>query len=255
MSRKSAKEDPKARKRKPVSAPPVIVNPAAREMLERAAEAAGLSVQQLADLVIEAGVQPPPSADGMTQRFTLNDLGERLWQSLQQVSKPDRALWFQGLVPTQRIALVVTLKDQGYRSEVIARELGMTIDEVVRTWNEHAAKLGSQVVGIRLETIAGQLMLASEKAIEMATQSGDHRAVWSIKKEFIEMLQAIGIVDRAIHTVEHKHSLTDETKAEIERLYELRQKQERRRLEIEEIKQAEVTGDEIPAEVMEDYDE
>lgn len=235
--------------------PPPIANPAARQQLEAAAAAANLTVQQLADLVFEAGVTPPKAPDGVVERYTLHDLGMRLWGSLQGVAKTERAAWFSELAPTQKAALIVTLRDQGFRTEVISKDLGMPPDEVLRTWNTYAGMIGAQVVGIRLDTIAGQLQMASERAQEMAIQDGNASTYWMIEKQKIELLQGLGIVDKAIQKVEHTHRIDDQQKAEIEELYKLRDKQTKRRIEISTHRKIEDKGDELPADVKIDYDD
>ena len=241
---------PKAR-----SSPP-IANPAARAQLERAAEAAGLSVAQLADLVFEAGVAPPKAADGVVQRYTLQDLGEKLWGAMQPVPKDERALWFSQLVPTQQMALVAVLRDHGFRSEVIARDLGLGVDLVIRMWATYASKLGEQVVGIRLDTIAGQLQLASERAQEMAIADNSPAVYWKIEKEKIELLQSIGIVEKAIHKTEVTHKIDDAQKAELEEFARLRSKQHKRKIEVEELTKIEDKGEDLPDDLKDrDYDE
>lgn len=235
--------------------PPVVANPLAREQLERAAAAAGLTVQQLADLVFESGVVPPKAADGVVQRYTLEDLGTRLWGTMQGVPRSDRAAWFAALVPAQKASMIVVLRDHGFRTETIARDLGISTEDVLRTWNAYAGQLGAQVVGIRLDTIAGQLQLASEHAQQLAIANGDAGTYWKIEKEKIELLQGLGIVDKAIQKVEHTHKIDDQQKAEIEELFKLRQKQQKARIQVEAAAQIEGKGDDLPAEVADaDYD-
>lgn len=235
---------------------PPIANPAAKAQLEAAAEAAGLSVQQLADLVFEAGVIPPKAPDGVVQRYTLQDLGEKLWGAMQPVPKDERAVWFASLVPTQQTALVAVLRDHGFRSEVIARDLGLGVDTVMRMWATYASKLGEQVVGIRLDTIAGSLQLASERAQEMAIADNSPAVYWKIEKEKIELLQSIGIVEKAIHKTEVTHKIDDAQKAELEEWVKLRNKQGKRRIEVEELTKIEDKGEDLPDEISDkDYDE
>lgn len=236
-------------------APPPIANPLARDQLERAAAAAGLTVQQLADLVFEAGVVPPKAPDGVVQRYTLEDLGTRLWGTMQGVPRSARAEWFAALVPAQKASMIVVLRDHGFRTEAIARDLGISTEDVLRTWNAYSGQLGSQIVGIRLDTIAGQLQLASEHAQQIAMNNGDAGTYWKIEKEKIELLQSLGIVDKAIQKVEHTHKIDDQQKAEIEELFKLREKQQKRRIEISTQAKIEDKGDDIPADVRtDDYD-
>jgi hypothetical protein len=236
-------------------APPPIANPLAQEQLERAAIAAGLTVQELADLVFEAGVVPPKAPDGVIQRYTLEDLGTRLWGTMQGIPRSARASWFAALAPAQKASMIVVLRDHGFRTEAIARDLGLTTDEVMRTWNAYSGQLGAQIVGIRLDTIAGQLQLASEHAQQIAMNNGDAGVYWKIEKEKIELLQSLGIVDKAIQKVEHTHKIDDQQKAEIEALFALRQKQQKSRIVVEEAKQIESKGDDLPPDVQTDYDD
>lgn len=235
--------------------PPMIAAPDVRAKLEAAAAAAGLTISQLADLVFESGVAPTPSSDGLTVRYTLKDLGTRLWGTMQTVPKDERAEWFAGLVPVQKTATIVVLRDQGFRTEVIARDLGIEPADVMRTWNGYASHLGAQVVGIRLDTIAGQLQMAAERAQQMATEKGDHNAYWRIEKDKVATLQSLGIVDQAIRRVEVSHKLTDQTRDELDSLVKLEAKKNQRMLEIEELQSIdEPVIDDIPDEVDEDYD-
>jgi hypothetical protein len=235
--------------------PPLIASTEAKAKLENAAIAAGLTIEQLADLVFESGIVPPKASDGITERYTLKDLGSRLWATMQAEPKDERAAWFAELVPSQKTAVIVALRDQGYRSEVIANDLSLEMADVVRIWNTYGSQLGAQVVGIRLDTIAGQLQLAAERAQQMAAEDGDHSAYWRIHKEFVAMLQSIGIVDQAIRKVQVTHKLDEEQKQQIEALAALRQKQGQRKLEIKVLTNNEQQGDELPEGLEKDYDD
>lgn len=237
------------------SKPPVLANPAAAAQLERAAAAAGLTVQELADLIFEAGVVPPKAPDGVVVRYTLQDLGTKLWGTMQAVPKSERAVWFEALAPIQKSSVIVVLRDQGFRTEVIARDLGIDPGDVMRTWNAYGSQLGAQVIGIRLDTIAGQIQMASERAQQLAVEAGDHAAYWRIEKEKVELLQGIGVVERSIHRMEVTHRLDDQQKAEIEAIAALRNKQGVRRIEVEEIKKLENKTDSVPEGMEKDYDE
>jgi len=236
-------------------APPAVADPTAKAKLDAAAAAAGLSLQDLADLIFEAGVVPPPSPDGLTKRYSLQDLGKKLAVELQTKVRDSRAAWFHALVPVQQKALICVLREEGYPTETIARELRIDPCDVMRTWNTYASELGSQVVGLRLDTIAGQVQISYEKAMELALQKGDGRAVFAIEKDRIAVLQGLGITEKAVHRVEVTHKMDEEQKAELERLVELRGKQERRRIEIEQLEQKEEAGDALPEDLAEDYDE
>ena len=225
---------------------PALASPELLAKLTRAADAAGVTLQQLADLVFEAGVKPVQTTDGITQVYTLEDLGMRLWGSMQAVPKTQRAEWFRQLVPKQQTAVIVVLRDQGYRTEVIARELELDPVDIIRTWNTYAGQLGAQVVGIRLDTIAGQIQMAAERAQEMAIAKADHKGDWSIEKDKVGILQTLGIVDQAVRRVEVTHKLDDQQRAELDALADLQAKKGKRRIEIAELETTERKGDQLP---------
>jgi hypothetical protein len=214
-----------------------------------AAKAAGLTLEDLVNLVVDSGALTLPS-DGITQKFTLKDLGLALWTDLQKVPKTVRCEWYKKLTPVQQKAVIVTLKDRGYASWTISTDLGISQDEVMRTWSKHADELGAQVVGMRLTTIAGQLHLAAERAQNGAAEQGDNRLLWQIAKDLVKAYADLGIVDRAVHKVEVTHKFDEQKQAEIDAMLEL-QDMERKR--DEELKKIEVGSyDEAPP--LEDYD-
>jgi hypothetical protein len=214
------------------------------DLVGRAAEAVGLSVEELANLVVESGITALPPSDGITDTYTLKDLGTRLWATMQEHPVSARGTWFNGLSPTQQTAVIVTLRDKGFASQVIANDFQISIMDVNRTWNKHADDLGAQVVGIRLNTIAGNLQIVAERAQQGAMLKEDHATVWRIQKEFTSALQSLGITDRAIHKVEVTHKFDDQKKATLDKLVELELKKERRG---EEVKLIDATViDEVP---------
>jgi hypothetical protein len=129
---------------------------------------------------------------------------------------------------------------------------------VIRAWNEHADNLGAQVVGVRLNTIAGNLMVVAERVQQGAMEKRDFATVWRVQKEFTKVLQELGIVDRAIHRVEVTHRFDEQQQAELEAMVDLRDKKRRR---AEEVKMAEVVmvsdADDVPVmpHTLEDFDE
>ncbi len=224
-------------------------DPGSLAKLSVAAKAAGLTLEDLVNLVVDSGaVTLPP--DGMTMEFTLRDLGLGLYTDLQKQPKPARAAWYGELTKTQQTAVVVTLKDRGYSTMLIGQELDVPQDEVMRTWNKHADNLGAQVVGMRLSTIAGQLYLMGERAQLGASESGDWSLFWRIAKELTKAYADLGIVDRAVHRVEVTHKFDEQKQEEIDQMLKL-QDMERKR--DEELKKIEVeVYDTAPD--LEDYD-
>lgn len=229
-------------------------NPELQEKLKKAAEAAGLkSVDQLADLLVDSGALALPPSDGITERYTLEDLGKRMWVLSQSQPQTKRAEWFANLAETQRKALIVILRTRGYSATAIGTDFNLPVTEVNKVYSEHASNLGAQVLGLRLDTIAGNLMLQAERAQEVAMSKNDPSTYWRIAKEVVGLLQSLGIVDRAIHRVEVTHKHEDEKKSEIEALVALEEKKRRR---LEEIKQADAeVVESLPTEMEDAYEE
>lgn len=232
-------------------APPAVADNDALKLVQNAAKAVGMDVETLANLMVDSGVTALPASDGITGRYTLEDLGKRLWGELQQQPRTERGKWFRARTEPQRVAVIVVLRDRGYASTVIAKELELQPMEVVRVWNKHAADLGAQVVGLRLDTIAGQLQAVKERAQQVAMEKGDAATMWRVEKDYLAALQSLGVVDRAIHKVEHTVKFDDQQRAEIEAMLELERKKEQRGEEIKQIEASVI--DPVPE--MEDYDD
>ena len=231
--------------------PPSIANPEAVALVEEAADSIGMSLEELTNLVVDGGLTTLPSSDGIIKKYSLEDLGKRLWGELQVKPKHRRPEWFQELLQPQQIAIIVLLRHRDYPTEVIAREFGVTNLKVARIWNKYADDLGAQVVGLRLNTIAGQMQLTKEKAQKMAHDKGDAKALWAIEKDSIAILQSLGIMDHAAKKIEHTVKFDDQKIEEIEAIAALRAKQVARK---EEIKQIEANVIDERPEIDEDYD-
>lgn len=223
------------RRDQPATAASALVDPAARQKLELAAEAAGLTLAQLVDLVHDSGAMsvPPDSSDGITTTLTLGELGKRMWAELQQVLLPERAAWFAELLEPQQIAMIVTLCDEGFRPEIISRELGISSVRVREVRDQYADRIGAQVTQIRLSTIAGHVQLAAERAMEGLKAAGDWKGYFAVQRDVVKVLQSLGIVDQAIHRVEVTHKIEDNRQAEIDAILEIERKKQKRRIEIE----------------------
>jgi hypothetical protein len=212
-----------------------LVDPDAKRKLELAAEAAGLTLAQLVDLVHDSGALTvaPDTPDGITTTLTLGDLGKRMHGELMKVFAPERMAWFEQLLEPQQVALMVTLVDEGYRPEIIARDLGIPSARVRATYDQYADRIGAQVTQVRLSTIAGHVQLAAERAMAGLKASGDWKGYFGVQKDVVKVLQSLGIVDQAIHRVEVTHKIEDNKQAEIDSMLELERKKQKRRIEIE----------------------
>lgn len=216
-----------------------LVDPEATAKVAVAAQAAGFtSVAQLLDFIVDSGLFALPPSDGIVSQFTLEDLGQHLWNTMQQHPVAGRVKWFHGLADTQQRAIVVVLRSRGFASHNIAREFGVEERIVRRTWDKYADDLGAQVVGVRLTHIAGELRNRAEQVTEMLMQMNKPDQAFRVQKDYIKLLQDLGIVDRAIRRVEVTHKMDEEQKQELEKLMVLERKKKQREEEIEQIKAA-----------------
>lgn len=203
------------------STAPAVKNPDAAAVLKAAAAHVGLDLEALLDLVVDGGYVDDAFArntPALTEQFTLEDLGGAMAAVLHNQPGSRRAEFYEGLSPTAQKALVTVLASRGYGIETIALDLQLEVGAVMRTVNEHADALGSQVVGLRMNTIAGHLQLAKDRAQAIEQTKGNGRALWAIEKEFLQSLQSLGVVDRAAHKFDHEHTVTfgAQKKAEID---------------------------------------
>lgn len=222
----------------------------ALDTLAKAAQAVGLNTEALVNLVADSGALALPPSDGITEQFTLDDLGHHLRTQMSQIAKTDRPEWFGQLATVQQAALVVGLHNAGSSNHAISTMFGQPILKVMETQNEYADKIGQNVTNVRLTVIVGQMQLVAEKAQHGAANKLDWSTYWRIQKELVANLQSLGIVDKAIHRVEVMHTLGDREKENIERLANLRLKQRERQEEIRGI-DAEVS-DVVPDQFTED---
>lgn len=224
---------PRARKKaKPrlKMAGPLAQSPAL-ETLTKAAEAVGLDLEQLSNLVVDSGVMATPP-DGLTEVLSLAELGMRMSSKMGQLPATERPEWFRKLSPVQRAAAVVSLRTNGCSTQALAQEFEVPAIEIQQVYNDHIDKIGQNTTNVRLTMIVGQMTVIAERAQQGSMAKNDWSTYWRIQKDLLAALQSLGIVDKAIHRVEVMHSLTDRTKENIERLASLRMKQETRRKEI-----------------------
>jgi hypothetical protein len=209
-----------------------LVDPAVRDRLIAAAEAAGLeSIEQLADLVVDSGaiaVEP----DGVSEVYTLEDLGVQMRTQMSAVLPSDRPAWFANLVETQQAAIVSVLRARGYSSQVVATDFDIDVVQVNKHFAKYSDELGGQVVNTRLNTLVGQMQLAAERASEGAMQKEDWGTYWRIQKEVIGVLQSLGITKKAIQKVEIAHTFDDQKQAELDGILAIERKRAARHEEL-----------------------
>lgn len=222
--------------------------------LGSAAHAAGLkSVEELADLIVDSGVSARPPVDPFTERFTLEDLGERLHTVAATTDRSLRKQWFADLAPAQKIAVITVLRHKQYTALTISNDLGVPEMEVEETYAKYVTKLGSQALGVRLDTLVGRLVAAKDRAQEMAAEKGDAKAIWTIEKDFVAMMQSLGVVKRAAHRVEMVNKAEETKAAALERLVKLAEQRATRNGELRQLEAEEF--DVLPAVVETEYQE
>jgi len=223
-----------------------LVDPEAAKKVAVAASAAGFSsTGQLLDFIVDSGLLATPPKDGITETFSLEDLGMHLWNKMQGNPVSYRAKWFHGLAPTQQTAICVVLRSRGFSTHNIAREFACEEGVVRAAWTRYADDLGAQVVGVRLTTIAGELQSRMEIITQELHERGQPGQAFRVYKDYLKILQDLGVVDRAKQKIEVTHKIDDEQKVELDKLLELKQKQLARGEEIKQI-EAEVF-DEVPS--------
>ena len=225
-----------------------LMDPKALATLEAAAEAVDLELTDLVDLVADSGLLALPPKDELTAMVTLRDLGLKLWNTSQLVKRDQRGVWFAGLLPVQQTAVVVTLRDRGFSSSAIANDFGLNPNEVTKTWHRHADELGAHVVGIRQNTLVGNMQLVAERAMQGAAENEDWATYWRIQKDLVGTLQSLGIADRAASKVEVSHKFDEQRQAEVEKLLDLERKRLARGEEIKRI-EVEVRTERLPDEI------
>ena len=226
---------------------PSVANPDAVATATKAAEAVGLTLQGLADLLIDNALVSMPPPNGILKKYTLKDLGDRLWGAMQKELPSERNTWFSKLADPQKVAIIVTLRTRGFTPLAIANDFNITERKVRETYSAYANDLGAQVVGIRLETMVGNLQLTFERAMQLAGERGDYNALWKFQKELVATLQSIGIVERATQNVHHTHDLSEESLHELDELANLQNKKRIRLKNIAAHEASVEAGDNLPA--------
>lgn len=243
-----------AKRRRPDSRIIALGDDKLLERLRRAAEAAGVkTVEELADLVVDSGVAARPPADPFTDRFTLEDLGARLWRVATQTPRTRRQQWFRELAPAQRIAVVTVLRQRGYAALVISNELGISETDVESIYAENTTRLGAQVLGVRLDTLVGRMVQVAQAAQQMATEKGDSSAVWRIEKELVAMMQDLGVVDRATRKVEVVDRAEEAKAHALDRLVKIAEMRAVRQAELRQIQDTHV--EDLPEEIEAEFEE
>ena len=150
----------------------------AAELLKEAAAAVGLTPKALAKLAVDALGSKLTGKD--SESVTRKELGLTLWRELQGVAKANRGEWYKQLADEQQISLIVALRHEGYRSDVIARDLAIPQYSVTELYNRYADTVGSQVSLIRLNTILG--IMSSDLEVAAGGHAHSRRLEWLLAR-------------------------------------------------------------------------
>jgi len=158
--------------------------------------------------------------------------GLRVWQWL---SGREFARWpslVAELEVEQKVSLCLHLLCKGHAAVIVANKLGLMPNFVKDLWRDYTARVGEDVMGITLPSLVGRIDSRAESLVEMAVEDGRPDRAWKIEKERVELLQDLGVVERAAkrYEVAHQHTLKAgdaadaETQAEVERIVDLERK-------------------------------
>jgi hypothetical protein len=221
----------------------LLTDPQAAARLEAAAQAAGLDLDGLAGLLIDAGLVRPEK-DGIGEVLTLESLGSRMYAMMVEVSTEDQADWFKSLLKPQQVALIVNLRKKNFSSSTIAKTFDVGANTVSRIYNEYASSLGANVLEMRGSALAGIIQERMESLTEMIftpdseggnsmSKTDQVRLAWSIMKEGVSLLAKLGLIEQAPTKIEITQKQTPSSKEDLMReLEELTQKRAKRMIEI-----------------------
>jgi hypothetical protein len=158
--------------------------------------------------------------------------GLRIWQWL---SQSEFARWpslCAELDNEQKIALCLHLLCKGHAALTVANKLGFMPHFVKDIWRDYTAKVGDDVMGITLPSLVGRIDAYADALRDMAIDLEKPERAWKIEKERIELLQDLGVVERAAkrYEVAHQHTLKAEgsadaeVQAEVNRILEIERK-------------------------------
>lgn len=203
-------------------------------------EAGGFEDPRSLLAAVNAMVTPEEAAklNELTASMTVADVGQALYWKLYR--DKEKKGFFKKLSEEQQAMLVAYLTHIGFAPQTIAIELDTSEQAVREHWARYADKLGQHVIGIRLQTLVGDLKAKADQLFQSAMAEGKLPLAWKITTDFVKVLQDLNIVERAAQKQEvtHKLELDEADLMELDGLMELRKKRKdaKRLLTIEEEK-------------------
>ena len=208
--------------------PNATADPELRARVQAAIEAGGFNSEAELAEALTSTTTPRQVAElgSLTTALTVEDVGYALYMKLYQQS--DKAKFFKKLMDDQKGMLIVYLTHVGFSPPAIAANLDVSEAYVHQCWSLYADKLGQQVMGIRLQTLVGDLKAKADQLYEVAMRDGKTQLAWKITTDFVGQLQELNIVERAVHRQEvtHKVELDEADLLELDELMSLRRKKQ-----------------------------
>lgn len=206
-----------------------LLNVETQGKLQKAAEAAGfLDVAEMVLALHEGGhlAELPDHKLLTVEERTLAEVGNSLAITLRATPKEQQDKLYSKLGPVQQGALVCHLWREGFSPANIALNLGVSENHVRQLWNEYADQIGSKVSGIRLNTLVGDMTSRMEENYQGLIRDGKRKQAMDIYNEWIEKMQNLGLVERAVYKQEvtHKLHLDQEGQMELENILAIRAK-------------------------------
>lgn len=210
-----------------------------KKKLEKAAKAAGMSLEELREIAQLSG------ETSMTQfRGTLDDCGADLYAAYRDMRDTggDPVEFFKGLEDLQQVVLLVWLVDNGHAPLRLAREFGVSEQKIRQSWALYARQLGSSIRTMSADVIIGTLQARSETLYELLMQSGDIQNAWRVTRDTVFLMQRLGVVVDADREHEREMAeLKDNAQVEINRMVDLKFKEEKNK-RLAKAEEAEVIG-------------
>lgn len=194
-----------------------IRTPEAQNLLKRATEASGCTPSQLVDLAFAVDpalkMDEKKKSDAAIESLTGLQLGEKLKMAYDLIERQDRPSWFSKLADVQRESLVAFLISEEYTVPAIAKELGVADFDIQQIRDNYLYVAGGYVCGIPREVLIGRLVERKEDLYHRALADQDHSLCWRIEKDFVGILQDLGLLVKApteirIHTEKEEKQRT-----------------------------------------------
>lgn len=206
-----------------------MLNVETQSKLQKAAEAAGfIDVAEMVLALHEGGhlAELPDQRLLTVEERTLAEVGNSLAITIRATPQEQQAKLYGKLSQVQQGALICNLWREGFSPANIALNLGVSENHVRQLWHEYADQIGSKVSGIRLNTLVGEMTSRMEENYQGLLQDGKRKQAWDVYSEWIEKMQDLGLVERAVYKQEvtHKLHLDQEGQMELENILSIRAK-------------------------------